>query len=70
MDYSRSTPRKAWTCYFNGDAENMLKNLEKMFPTVQFILEESAKLIISNTGEKQLDRKVENTIIKMGGIRI
>lgn len=69
MEYKRSTPRKAWTCYFDGDEENKLSQLEKMFPMVQFILEES-KLVISRTGEKLLDRRVEKVIAGMGGIRV
>ena len=69
MEYRRSTPRKAWTCYFNGDAETKLIQLEKMFPMVQFVLEES-KLVISRTGEKLLDRRVEKTIAEMGGIQV
>ncbi len=70
MEYSRSNPRKAWACYLNGDAENKLDELEKLFPMVQFVLEESAKLIVSNTGVELLDSQVENTIIEMGGIRV
>lgn len=70
MEYSRSNPRKAWTCYLSGDAENKLNELEKLFPMVQFVLDESAKLIVSNTGVELLDSQVENTIIEMGGIRV
>ena len=68
MNYRRSTPRKAWTCYFEGTGERQLKQLEKMFPMVQFVLSESSKLIISQTGERLLDNKVKDTVLEMGGI--
>ena len=69
MEYKRSIPRKAWACYFDGDENAKLRELEKRFPMVQFILVESKKMIICNTGERLLDIKVEKAVLEMGGAK-
>ena len=69
MEFERSIPRKAWTCYFDGNEEEKIKKLERLFPTVQFSLGESKKLIICKTGQTSLDNKVKNVVLEMGGIK-
>ena len=64
MEYSRSTPRQAWSCYFPDKSK--LAKLEEVFPMVHFVLADF-KLIVSHTGDKHFDSEVKRKVLEMGG---